>query len=241
MYKKVKYFYTFESMIYSNILQHYKVHMQAKIKEKQMAIDLRLTGETLNSISKKLNIGKGTASEWLRDYKLSKERIHELNLSRRKKSESTRKVNRLARYEQYKNVGKELIQCNNKFRELCLLYWAEGTKNERRKFAFSNSDAHMLIFILNILQELDCKNKIYFTVYCHRENDITDDEVRKYWIKILKIDALTIYRPETSRASQRKSKNKLMYGTGVIGINSIEFLNIVLGGIAYLKEEIGTT
>jgi hypothetical protein len=132
-----------------------------------------------------------------------------------------------------KNIAKQNIPLHMAG---CMLYWAEGSK-DRNSCVFSNSDQYMLKFFLTFLYE--CYNlnpsniKIHIT--CHTNNGITVEDIEKYWSETLGIPLKQFTKTTTNILSkysfEKKTKNKLLYGTVQLKVHSTKLVQNIFGAI----------
>jgi len=136
--------------------------MNARLIEKNQAIELRKQGLTYSEIQKFIPVTKGMLSFWLKDLILSDEekdklysRTSDRRSSGRSKSISTNRNKRLNReivaFEDAKKLFVEM-QSDPKFLIGIALYWAEGAK-KHNVFQFVNSDPDMVVFMFNWIQK----------------------------------------------------------------------------------------
>jgi len=170
----------------------------AKSLERLKAIGLRKTGISVIEIAKKLHVSKSTASLWTRDVLLSTKQLQILKqnslqgaIKGRLKGSQVQKQKRLdlIRFSEKKGL-KEFEK--NSLRDIHVsglaLYWAEGSKKQRR-VELCNSDPQMIKFFIHWLKrcyqipisELSCYIGIN-KAHRHREQ-----LVKKFWSDQTKI------------------------------------------------------
>lgn len=167
----------------------------AKSKERIEARKLRREGQSIRTISKKVNVSKGTVSLWCEDIMLTIEQKNKLiedekkgkAVGRAKAWESIRneRLNRLAKYvEKGRNFVGQLSE-RDIFIAGIALYWAEGNKKNRR-LVFSNSDPIMIK--LQIKWLIEClgvsRNDIYCKVGINQIHRDRVARVEQYWSEI---------------------------------------------------------
>lgn len=178
---------------------------------------LRLKGESVKEIAKKIEVAKSTVSLWVRDIILSTEQLENLQKRALKGAELGRlrgslkqKETRLKIINQNKKLGiKTIKKLSN--RELLItgtaLYWAEGSKKSQ-SIDFCNSDPQLINFMIRWLKE--CFNVETKDLALHVGiNEIhrnRDNIVKKYWSGITKIP-LDQFR----KTSFKKTNNKKIY------------------------------
>ena len=156
--------------------------MKPKPIEKQQAIVLRKQGHSLQEVSIKLGISKGTASLWLRRTPLSvsaKERIQKKRDEGSQKSRVTlnnRTNERLTEAFGFaQKILKNISDTADNSRLYCaLLYWCEGEKSKNDKsLFFTNSDPLLVKSFLKHLRkgfEID-ETKFRICVHLHSYHD----------------------------------------------------------------------
>jgi len=208
-----------------------------KLSEKREAVELRIKGWSLNSISRKLNVSKSTVSLWVRDIKLSDKQKNKLKTnSYTTESIEKRRLSRLKNEENKRCdlINKAYKEINDIDREILFfiglaLYWAEGSKSKhKRNVEFSNSDPKMITLMMKFFRDF-CNipaEKFRGHVYLHPHLDREKAEL--YWSKVSGIPKNQFFK--TTQAHNKASKNKkdnLPYGTFSINIGSVKlFLKI---------------
>jgi len=166
----------------------------AKFKEKNQALALRKTGESIGEIADKIGVSKSIVSLWCRDIALTKQQIDSLH----KKMMSGSYKGRMIYLEKARSRRKEesLRLLNEGMQEMgrvnerdlfvagAALYWAEGTKaSSNEQTAFSNSSPQMILFILEWFKKICGVSKHRFTIQI-RINKVHRNRVKKveqYW------------------------------------------------------------
>ena len=130
-------------------------------------------------------------------------------------------------------IGYELIEANIAFRDLCMLYWGEGTKfSGNSRFSISNSDCDMIKYIIKILLSINSNIKLVITCYYHNADD--ELSIKSYWETKLELP-IKMYKVKNSKRSLAKRINKQPNGTIRIDVNDKKMLDMVLGGIDRIK------
>ncbi|OGC92474.1 hypothetical protein A3D85_03025 [Candidatus Amesbacteria bacterium RIFCSPHIGHO2_02_FULL_47_9] len=170
----------------------------AKSFLKNKAVKLRKSGQSVKNIAKSLSVSKSTASLWVRDVVLSLEQEEFLKQRSLKGAEKGRtigslvqKQRRLELLEAEKKIGiKEMGQFTKDKLKIAglALYWAEGSKKNRR-VELCNSDPMIIKFFINWLtktfdiaiRELSCY------VGINEAHKARETEVKNYWSLLTKI------------------------------------------------------
>lgn len=170
----------------------------SKSNERLEARKMRKHGKSVGEIAKTLVVSKSTASLWTRDISLTTEQIEKLKQTSLRGSEKTRfqqamrlKNNRLQLIENKNKEGEiNFNSLNTKELDIAglCLYWAEGSKKNRR-IELCNSDPRLIrAFIkwLTICYQIPIKE---FHCYvgineAHRKREAV---VKNYWHNITNI------------------------------------------------------
>ena len=189
----------------------------AKYDLRIQAVKMRRQGESVNVIARKLGVSKSTASLWVRDIILSVSDLEKLRQNSIEGAELGRlrgalkqKKARLELVEKSKQWGFKQIGRLSKrefFMAGLALYWAEGSKKERR-VQVCNSDADLIKLMIKWLEE-------YFGVFTNRLtvhvgiNEMHKDRegvVKNYWSK-----ATGIPLDQFTKTSFKRVKSKKVY------------------------------
>ena len=167
--------------------------MQAKIEDKNKAIELRKKGLSYREILEEIPVAKSSLSLWLRSVGLSqtqKQRLTDKKRASALRGAQSRKTTRVALTKEIKDSARNEIGKLSK-RELWLigvaLYWAEGSKEKDRRSAkvlFSNSDPYMArVFLKFLLEALELpKERVSFNIVLHENNKHRIEDVNNYWL-----------------------------------------------------------
>lgn len=164
----------------------------AKFKERIKARQLRLDGDSINEISRKLSLSKSTVSYWCKDIQLLPQQIENLvkkqisgSYRGRLKAAEKKRFNRLKDIEQLKCSGKKEIGNLNK-REFLMaglgIYWGEGYKSLTTS-ALISSDIRIILFMIKWYNEA-CKiqsKDLILRVGINVSHKHRIQEIEKYW------------------------------------------------------------
>lgn len=224
--------------------------MKKKENEIKLARDLRSKGMSVPKISKELKVAKSSVSIWVRDVELTDEQklilknnIGNTYLENLKGQSEINKNNYAKIRQEYYDQGYIMASTSNYFRNVALLYWAEGTKN-RNSFTFCNSDMDMMSIVCCWLNKNIINKKINFYIKYYGENGLSEYQIKRRWIKVMpflknKKWLLKLQKQEIARDSQKRGIGKLLYGTASVVVNSTELIQKVYGAITYVKKNIG--
>lgn len=140
---------------------------------------MRVSGFSVNLISKKLNVSKSSVSLWVRDVRVGDSLLIKLKNSVKdpdvvRRRTETRLANELSKRNLI--IDKSSAEVGKiSDRELWLLgsilYWAEGGKTQRGLVRFTNSDPEMIkimmCFFRKICKVPETKFRCYLHIYSH--------------------------------------------------------------------------
>lgn len=217
----------------------------AKSKERNKARELRLQGESIKEIAKKLKVSKGSISIWCRDIELTSQQIEKLqkrmlagSYKGRLKGARIQLQRRLKKIASLQKEGTKLLGSLSR-RDLFLigtgLYWGEG--NKQRRARITNSDPEIIKFAINWFRYIWKIPKNHFTlqVLINKIHRRRVSEVEKYWSRITGLPKSQFTKTTLIKAKNRKFyKNfKTHYGTLVISIRrSGELRHKIMGLIS---------
>ena len=192
---------------------------------KDRAIQLRKNGHSLSEIAKRLNIGKSTASIWLKNVSLSSISQKKINnkivIGRQK---ATRNISK-AKETEIDSLKAEILNNLIKIRLtkdikrlLCAVFLEIEDKMDNRNFILLNSsDPVKVSTFLKLFRasfSID-ENKLRALVHIHSYH--IDKDIKKYWSRITRIPLSRFNR------SQRKSITKRRRREGYMGSISIRY------------------
>lgn len=166
----------------------------AKSQLNLKARKLRRSGVSINQISLKLDVSKGSVSWWVRDIILTEAQLTKLKASEEKgralgrlKTTQIKRDKRLKFLEEFDQAGTNklsLLTENELFVAGLALYWAEGGKSFRnRRVEFCNSDPMMIKFILIWFERCFkvSKQDLKCVVGINQIHSSREVAVKKYW------------------------------------------------------------
>src|SRR3989338_160186 len=180
----------------------YMAKYDARIRARKM----RKNGISIITISKELNVSKGSVSLWCRDILLNSQQIEKLKkqkgnmLGRWIGAEANRKK-KLYNIQEADTWGKNSVKKISS-RELLLviaaLYWCEGSKTDSTsRFLFANSDPSMILLMKNALIKV-IQVAPEDIVCCIQINKIHEKRIRTvliFWKKLLKLNNSQMRKP----------------------------------------------
>ncbi len=214
----------------------------ARREDKEKAIRMRLKGASYSQIRASLSVGKGTLSEWLRDYPLSEKRIRELRDRNPKRIESFRNTMARKREVKLKEAYEEAKRSIRKLskRDLFIaglfLYWGEGDKNGNT-FSVSNTDPNMMRLFMKWSRALGIRED-KFRVVLHIYSDMDEDKERNFWSDVLKIPIKNFRKTyvKDSTLTGLTYKNGFKHGTCMVRVYDKKLVSFILMGIKYMGD-----
>lgn len=217
-----------------------------RLKDREAARKLRIEeGLSLNEICQRLSLSKSSVSIWVKDIKLTEKQKDRLTKKYQNSYKEGAKVGNTYQRDyyykkrvEYQKEGKELLykyKEDSKFIAGIMLFWAEGSK-DRYSIIMTNSNIHMLSFFIQFLKKYFKMKKedIKFSFQFYSNNGISVEEVKKYWIKGLKLPEECFKRYTVDKRYEKApgmKKGKAPYGIGRIVINSVRKKQMIFGAI----------
>ncbi len=164
------------------------------------AIELRTRHNmTLADIVERLALPKTTIYSWIKDLPIPHtEKQSDAQLARAAQVKQKYALLREAAYQEGVLLAPELLK-DPTFRDFVVPYMAEGSKRQRNKLGFVNSDARMVKLAHMWLKRLS-KRSFFYSLQYHVDHDV--DELKQYWAEILEISPDDIRPTRKSNSSQ---------------------------------------
>ena len=211
-----------------------------KFEEKNLAINLRKQGWSMNEIRNKIGVSKSSISLWVRNIQLTadqKKGLSQKGLTKEsiEKRRATRISNENARRQIIVDAAKkeieDLSEQELKFIGIAL-YWAEGGKTNRGSVQLSNGDPRIIRLMIKFFKKI-CKvpdEKFRAHIHIHPHLDIKKAE--NYWSSVSGIPLNQFYKTysKPNKASQNK-KGSLPFGTFDIYVHNTELFLKIKGWI----------
>lgn len=221
-----------------------------KASERENAISLRQNGKSIKEIASILGVSKSSVSVWVRDVFLNdevRENIKQKGVEKSvlvlrvfKQSQSNKRDGEIRR-SGFREDGWQMAKSDVDFRVLCALYWGEGFKN-KNVFSISNCDVSMMRFVSEWLSKNGFQSKVGFRVQYYGDNGISEDEIRCFWKESLPWVKSENFKKFTrvliNRASQKKGIGKQPYGTGILTVCNTRLVQMIFGGIEFIKGNV---
>lgn len=194
--------------------------------DKEICINYRKEGLSLNKITKLVNKPKTTIYEWIKSVELSKEQKAKLKTCSYTGVKKSKEI-RNKKKQENRNIGYNLAQTDADFRCLCYLYWAEGSKGGQTKLV--NYDPTLLRVFLSLARKFSSHLLTLSIVYFNEENV---KEVEEFWTNLLKPNKVLMYKKESIRDNHKWP----MGGCTANLQKSGDFFQKLMGGIDYIKS-----
>lgn len=209
--------------------------MKAKLRQKQLAENLRRQGLSLSEIRKQIPVAKSSLSLWLREVTLTteqQERLQKLTTKGQKAGAEARHNQRLARLEKLKaSVQKETNTLFEKpfFLLGLALYWAEGTKQKpwslSGRVKFINSDPNLILLMRRWLVEY-CGisvSDMTYRLYVHINTNTK--HAQKKWAQLLGVAASSIPMSLKKHQIKRRYRHNNYIGLICLTVKRSTWLN----------------
>jgi hypothetical protein len=221
------------------------------IQTKLEAKSLRLKGETVRGIAKKLGLSFSTVSFWCRDIKLSEAMIKKMKFNKKERSikgllkYSERKRNQRIKntFDQKQNGAKMVFNLSD--RDILMiglgLYWGEGYKESNDEMGFTNSNPQMVRFYMKWLEQYNVMKKdLIFRLSMNGIFKNQEKKIKNFWIKYLNIKENQFSKTTFIKTKLKKAnfKNLSTY-KGILRIKvrkGLSLKNKILGAIEYVAN-----
>jgi transcriptional regulator with XRE-family HTH domain len=218
---------------------------QLKTDERDLARKLRATdGLSIKEIAGRVGVSVSSVSRWVRGVELTPvqtARLAALNpaLNGQLSGARTRSQQERARRREYQLRGRSLVRSDLQFAEICMLYWAEGSK-ARNAALLTNSDPAMLAFFVAVMKRSFELPPEAFRVTCNLFADHLARQcvVEQYWLDVMSLPSACLRASTLNRYSshsKRKRSGVLPYGTCRVGVYRTSVVQAIFGGI----QEVG--
>jgi transposase-like protein len=216
------------------------------VEEKEKAIKLRQSGESVRQIAKQLGVSISSVCAWTRDVILSDEQQAELYargnahfLVKKKAAHiagDAIRVKAKETREKYQEQGRIDARAMDPLHmQGCMLYWAEGGKNTNA-VRLVNTDGdlvrHFVAFLRHSYKMGD--DSIKLRIRSHSGNGKTLEEIKQYWLDILQlppesVTSISFYYDK--RVIKKVKNNKHVYGTCEVVVYRAEIVHRIFGAI----------
>lgn len=215
--------------------------MQAKIKEKEKARELRYAGKSIKRIARLLNVAKSSVSIWCRDIQLTEEQKARFVKSyvARQKGALANKRKREKEIVTIKTLAKlEIDQLDpsdlKRLKDIgTVLYWAEGGKRTTN-VDITNSDPE-IIRVAMLWFRLVCRvpeDKFRVSIYYHYNQN--EEKIKRYWSRISGVPLAQFNRSIFKREGTGHRRRILYRGTCKIRIADRNLFHRIMAWIEQL-------
>lgn len=213
--------------------------MKKELKERARYFR-KIEGQSVRQIATRLGVSKGSVSAWVRDIKLSKK--HLINLERQnpasKKFTGLRTASEINRQRAkdkrtiYQQQGRQECSDFNLHLAGCMLYWAEGSKS-RNSLTFTNTDASMLLLFIKFLKEICLVKNEDILIACrsHILSPYTLEDVENYWLKTLGLNKANLRKGSVETRIPKVKSVKYPYGICAIIVHKVDLIQRIFGAI----------
>ncbi len=214
-----------------------------KLREKQLAINLRKQGLSYNEIRRTVKVSKDTLSRWCRDVYLSINQLERLKRKKIKGAERGRLIGAKRQQEKrlkttkaiYKKSREEIGNLNKRDRFIAgiTLYSGEGYKSDK-SIGFINSDPDVISFMMAWFREF-CRiseSKFRGQIWIH--DNLNEKKAREFWSGLTKIPESQFrksYIAQNKLNSNKIRKRRHEYGIFAIKVDSAYEQRRILGWI----------
>jgi len=218
--------------------------MDAKIKERALAVRLRSRGLSYGEIMRQIPVAKSSLSLWLKSVPLKPEHRKRLYtkrilfLSRGAQSQKERRQREV--WEILKKAEDEInLPLPRVARQLlgAALYWAEGSK--KGACEVTNSDPYLIAFMVKWFESIFAISpktlKIRLNIYSQQD----DLKLKKFWSQITGIPTKNFGKSFVKPVNKDYKKNNLYYGTAQIYVpKSVDNKHKIFGWLAAAFKDI---
>ena len=208
-------------------------HRYDHIRDK--AIRLRTEQQlTLDEITERLSLPKTTIYHWIKDLPAPPRRQHPGQRQGTEAMQAKFAALRDAAYQQGVNEASTLLQ-DLTFRDFVVLYMAEGSKKNRNRVEFVNSDSQMIRLANRWICSF-AQNLLNYRIQYHIDHDL--EELREYWGRIVNIEPDTIDVLRKSNSGQLARRQfRSPYGLLSISVSDTYFRARLQAWMDYIKAQ----
>lgn len=213
-----------------------------KLRERNLAIQLRSQGFSIGAIQLKLGVSKSSVSIWTRDVELSYAQKRKLYLNSRTGqlrgsiiAAENKKRRRKLEEKTLLAIGKKEVGSltkRNFFIAGISLYFAEGDK-QGYNIGFSNSDPRAILFMMKWFRKFLKVPENKYRAYLYIHDNLNHKKAKKYWSRVTGIPLKNFTKSYIVKNNvNRLRKIKHPYGVLRITISNVKLLRRMMGWIA---------
>ncbi len=212
--------------------------MKIRTQDKQKAIKLRLEGNSYSQIKKELNVGKGTLSNWLKNYPLPEKQLRALRDFNAQRIEKYRETCRKRKEEILNKIYKEEkekifpLSKRDLFIAGLFLYWGEGGKTKESELILSNTNPAILKFFIYWIETIGNMEREKIKIKLHLYKDMDINKEINFWSKILNIKKSHFTKPYIKDSTKSSLTYKTGFGHGTCNVriaNAILCKKVLMG------------
>ena len=215
-------------------------------EKRRLAIQLRKKGGTYSEIKEVVRVSKSSLSLWLRNYPLTKKRAGLVGLEKKhrqiEKFRNTMRIKREKRLnDTYNNLKPDILPLSK--RDLLIaglfLYLGEGAKQTPGQILVSNTDPHIVKFVLywytNVLGIP--KKNIKVNLQLYRNMDIKYELT--FWSSLLEIPFSNFWKPYIKKSStQGIDHSGFKHGTCGLYYGNVPLHEKIMASIKIILDKI---
>jgi hypothetical protein len=189
----------------------------------------------MKHIARRLGVSVSSISLWVRDVELSPDQRAGLRNKMSGGWSANARAARRRRRESQEH-GRQLVRAADPlFLAVCMLFWAEGSK-ERNSVVFVNSDPEMIALFKRALTTTFGVPDSKFRVACNlfADHAARQTEVEDFWLEKLELPRSCLRKSIVnvySKHTQKKRRNRLLYGTCRLVVCDTAVAQAIYGGI----------
>lgn len=184
-------------------------HKYAPLRRK--AVELRAQQQmTLDQIVERLQLPKTTVYYWIKDIPI--DRTVRQSIAQQRGTKAMQAKFAALRQQAYEQGMAEApaLMLDPTFRDFVVLYMAEGSKRNRNRISFVNSDPALVKLAHRWMIRLS-KHKVDYRLQCHADHD--EACLKDFWARARAIDPLEIKTSRKSNSGQLKGRRfRSVYG-----------------------------
>lgn len=216
-------------------------------KDKEKAVELRLSGKSYNEIKGILKISKSTLSEWFKVVPESENIRQKLVADRKendllvlKKENTKRRLYLDDLYEKARSdalVEYEIYSKNPLFIAGLGLYYGEGNKASKYAVSISNSDYRVLAIFRNFLVQVCNISPGVIKSWLLLYPDLNEKICKEHWINKVGVQADSFMKSTCIQG--RHKTRRVSYGICTIGLGNRVLKNKMLVWLDLMAQKLG--
>jgi transposase-like protein len=214
-----------------------------KLLEKTEAIKMRNQGISIGEIARTIGVSKSSVSLWVREIKLSKSQLKQLNINGHSvESIDKRRISRLSSTKKRHNqlFADAYLEASDLFVNPLWnvgisLYWGEGGKT-KNLVRIANSDPAVITVMMNFFRSVCHVPEDKFRAHVHTFMHANVDQTIAYWSQITGIQKSQFFKTyQKNSAASLHKRETLPNGTVQIYVLDTSLFFRIMGWIEYIK------